>query len=232
MPFLYNSHNFDRYIRPAEYNTLNLAYIIRRGAKLGELLQLTLAKLQTYNQSDYLIVKVAAGINNLTKFVYDSGKRNRVLTVSQLSADNLVSILEDFRSRILAARPGTIVSFCTIPTASLKKFQDCKNLQAPILSESDLTTAQVYLDQVLDEVNSRIIALNSGTSHTVSLHSDIRRSSIRRSSTIPREGRRTTIRSKVNLLYDGLHATSNVKRKWYNAVLSSFLKDSRKAQQQ
>ena len=225
------AHNFDHYTRPSEFASLDLAYIIRRGSKLGDLLQLTLAKLKSYNRQDYLLIKVAAGINNLTKFAYDSSRRNRVLTVNPLSADDLVNILEDFKAQILAARPRTLVSFCTIPTASLKKFQTIKKLATPILSEPDLTTAQVYLDQVLDEVNSRIVALNRST-YTVSLHTYIRRSSIRKSLTSSGSHKRKTIRSNFSHLYDGLHATSYLKKRWYTAILSSFERDISRIQQQ
>ena len=223
------AHSFDKYAKPADFH-FGIDFIIRRGAKVSDLVRPTLAKLRSYSQQDRLIIKVAVGINNLTKFIYDPTHRRRVLTRSSLDANSLLALLEDFRAQVVSTRPNSIVSFCTIPTASFAKFQLSRRLTAPILSEAELYTAQEDLDTVLDSVNSRIPALNVGslssfisiTPHNLAWHSHIRRVSKRMS----RSGKlRSSVRSNFSQLYDGLHATSSLKKRWFLDLYKSFARE-------
>ena len=81
-----------------------------------------------------LSLRLLLVINNLTRYVSGRVSHRRVLTRSSLDADDLLSLLEDFKMQIQSVRPRSIVSFVTIPTASFDNFQSCKNLASPILS--------------------------------------------------------------------------------------------------
>ncbi len=59
--------SFDHYPRP-ESCSLNLDFVIVRGATIEDLILPTIAKLRSYSASDFTIIKLAAGINDLTNF--------------------------------------------------------------------------------------------------------------------------------------------------------------------
>ena len=75
---------FDHYSRPPSCN-LNVDFVIIRGAKIDDLILPTLAKLRSYSDSDVIIVKLAAGIYDLTVFTESTHSRAKVLQKSDLS---------------------------------------------------------------------------------------------------------------------------------------------------
>ena len=178
-------------------------------------------------------VKLAAGINDLTVFTESTHSRAKVLQKSDLSLDGLFAKYTNFKQQVLGCRATAIVSFVTIPPASFAKFQASKSLSVPILSEADLTYNQKQLDFLLEQANARIRALNSElqlgvSSRTLSWHTSIRKSSKRKN----RSGHYTTLRNDFSHLYDGLHAKSDLKKKWYSELLRSFELDKLSLQQQ
>ena len=77
----------------------------------------TLAKLRSYSDSDFIIVKLAAGINDLTVFTESTHSRAKVLQKSDLSLDGLFAKYTNFKQQVLGCRATAIVSFVT--TASV-----------------------------------------------------------------------------------------------------------------
>lgn len=224
--------SFDQYPRPKSCN-LDLDFIIIRGAKIYDLILPTLAKLRTYSKSEFVIIKLAAGINDLTVFTDSPHSRAKVLQKNDLCLDGLFAKFNHFKQQVLGCRATVIVSFVTIPPASFAKFQASKSLPAPILSEAELKFNQQQLDALLDQANTRIRMLNSELqlsvcSRTLSWHTSIRKPSKRRN----RAGHYTTLRNDFSQLYDGLHAKSELKRKWFNELLRSFELDTFSLQQQ
>ena len=224
--------SFDQYPQP-ENSSLNLDFVIIRGATIEDLIIPTLAKLCGYSASDFVIIKLAAGINDLTKFVRAPHARTKVLQKSDISLDGLFAKFSRFKQQVLACRPTTTISVVTIPPVSFSRFQASKQLPAPILSEDDLKFNQNQLDSLLDQVNTRIRSFNAELqlgirTRTLSWHSSIRKPSKRRNQT----GHYTTLRNDFSQLYDGLHAKSTLKRRWYKELLKSFEIDSRALHQQ
>ena len=89
-----------------------------------------------------------------------------------------------------------------------------------------MVTYQKELDRKLDAINEQIISLNSQTQggiklRTLSWHNTIRKSAKRKRGD-------TTVHVKRNHfvhLYDGLHATSKLKQRWYRQMYQAFQLD-------
>lgn len=219
------AHNFNKYPKLPDYSfTVDIISI--RGAKIYNLVGPGVRKLHSYNTSDQIIVRLAAGVNDLTTFVYDSLHNKRVLKPSQHTADSLFSELMKFKEAIISARQNTIVLFTTIPTASLAKFQNSKKLRVQILSDNDLHIYQHELDATIDDINSQIIRHNKVMQHGVVLRTLCWHSSIRKSARRNRRGKTTHIvRNHFAHLYDGLHGDSKLKTQWHLAMYKLFATD-------
>lgn len=216
------AHNFSNYSKPSDY-TFDVDIYSLRGAKISSLITPTIRKLRSYNTSDLVIVRLAAGINDLTTFIRNSSGGS-VLKPSDHTSDTLLSELRQFKEAILSFRPEhTLVTFTTIPPASFSKFQASRKLDAPIISEENLVIYQQQLDTKLDIINERIIDLNSQPQcgiklRTLSWHNTIRKACNRkRGDTIV-----STRRNHFVHLYDGLHATSKLKQRWFKQVYEAF----------
>ena len=59
--------SFNKYSKPVGSN-IAIDFVIHRGATVDDLLLPTLARLRTYPLEDRIIIKLAAGINNLLAF--------------------------------------------------------------------------------------------------------------------------------------------------------------------
>lgn len=218
-------YSFDRYRLPADFN-LHIDFVIRRGATLSDLIAPTLRQLRNYNSQDWVLVRLAAGINDLIEFTGPGP--HRVLVRSPTDANQLILRLQQFREAILRQHQNTVISFITIPTASFCKFQENKQLAVPELTPVQLKVHQHDLDNQLDTVNS-FIEQNSQDSQAEIIprylhwHSYIRRPTKRRN----RTGRITKAitRNRFTLLYDGLHAVSTVKRRWFVELGRAFVQD-------
>ena len=134
-----------------------------------------------------------------------------------------------YKQRVLACRPLTIISIATIPSASFSNFQASKQLSSPILSAAELRSNQKQLDSLLDQANARIRKFNCELqlgicTRTLSWHTSVRKPSKRKG----RSGKyNTVLRNDFSQLYDGLHAISSLKRKWYKELFRSFEIDGR-----
>ena len=71
-------HRFNRYPKPAEF-LFNVDFVSIRGAKICNLVGPVVYRVKRYDKSDQVVVRLAAGINDLTTFVYDSAHEKRVL---------------------------------------------------------------------------------------------------------------------------------------------------------
>lgn len=220
------SYSFERYSLPASYD-INIDYIIKRGATVQDLLSPTLSRLRHYISDSWVIVKVAAGINNLTEFSSRDSRGKRVLKPSRVTSHELFNELERFKHSVLATHPKSIVSFATIPPASFLKFQQYRNLRSPIFTAAELSTFQHQHNITIDAINRQIKEYNRNAPNIIqpwnlSWHTSIRKADKRRS----RSGRPLRrIRNNFTHLYDGLHAISSIKRKWHIELVKSFSKE-------
>ena len=220
------ARGFDRYSPPSDSH-ITITYIIKRGATVQQLLPLVLHRLRQWNDRRFIIIRVAAGINNLTDLYTpaQSTGSTKVLIRSQVSSQDLIAIFKTFKSAILQLRQKAIVIFSTIPPASFAKFQESRSVS--YLPRDTLHNYQCDLNATIDIVNDEIKTLNHqfqhGISfHTLSLHTTIRKPTKRRR----RSGnRRESIRNDFAPLYDGLHAKSHVKQRWFFLLHKLFKQD-------
>ena len=227
-------HRFVNYPKPEDkaIPLASLDFVVIRGAKIYNLVGPTIRKLNSYSSTDRVVVRLAAGINDLTAFQYDATHEYRVLKPSNHSAESLFRELDNFKRAIQTARPSAIVSFTTIPPMSFYKFQKSKKLPVSLLSEDDIQSFQRSHDTVIDEVNNRIIEHNSIRQsglvlRTLSWHNSVRKVE-------KRTHRNKTKRVKRNHfahLYDGLHGDSKLKQRWFSELYSSFVRDYTALQQ-
>lgn len=223
------AYSFDRYTQPSlpGEGSRKVHYIIKRGARVRDLFEPTLSKLRQFQQEDFVIVRVAAGINDLTELFSTPQHNKRVLRRSTVTSGDLLVEFNHFRSACLRVHTKSIIIITTIPPASFARFQQSKGLNHPILSEEQLKQNQADLDSTLDTVNSAIKSLNQEAQHglvftTLCWHTTIRKPTKRKS----RSGRHTrTIRNDFSSLYDGLHAKSTTKQRWFTLLHSLFTKD-------
>lgn len=213
----------DNYAKPKD---VNIEFVLRRGAKIEELVDPTvdLLKEQRFKAADIVVVKVAAGINNLT-FI-DSHKSGREISRSSTTDLALFNKIKDFKQKIKEVCPNALVGFATIPTLSFKKNIEYRirkgNLVKSKHTKHEIDHIQNELDETVGKVNTRIKLENSNrqVGHrkgclTVSLHRDVAKQTKRRN----RSGRLRVIeKNSFKQLYDGLHAESSLKHKWFDKL--------------
>ena len=210
-------NNFDNYPQPSD---LNIRYYIERGAKINDLKKDAVSTLESVahkfnsNEVKTVCIKTAAGINNLTKFTTINGQR--ILSCSLESADQVFQELKDLRKHILNFIPSALISFVTVPSVDLLTFNEhhCKEF---------LVKEQISLETKVDQLNTLIKAFNCrATAQTVSFHNSVQKRSIKKD----KRGRRRIKFSYVyKVLYDGLHASSEIKHKWFEEIIKPFRKE-------
>lgn len=220
-------NNFDRYTQPRD---LNIHYVIQRGATIEKLTFLSRNALFHHSPTNHVIVKIAAGINDiLTK---TNGPKGTLVQLADVSADDIIQKLLTFRSVIKIVAPTALVGFATIPTASLHAIQQ-HNIQsnkietAASLSDEILDGQQQSLNDLIKQINREIRSLNSVKQSfcvrgcwTISWHNLVSKDHTKRSAK-GRAAKKHT-RYTYSNLYDGLHGTSTTKKAWFEQVLIAF----------
>lgn len=210
-----------------EYPDVKFESIIKRGAVIDDLREETLELIEKYKNVDRtIIVKIACGINEFTKF--KEGENYRDLRYrSGVSNTEVLGKLKSLKQDIKTVRPGTIVGFVTVPTLSFRKYRDYRNkskrhAKKSKVGDSDLYRDQEKLDNKLALLNASLKFENSrhqvGVSKgcfTVSWHNTVTKRSTRKR----RSGSRVVIRNNFDKLYDGLHANRELKSKWHNQLV-------------
>ncbi len=201
-------------------------FITLRGAKIYNLVGPVINKLKTYSSSDKVVTRLAAGINDLTTFVYDSNHEKRVLKPSAHTADSLFTELLKFKEAILTARPKTFVVFTTIPPVSFSKFQTSKKLTVPIISVEDIHIFQLKLNDTIDNVNTKIQEHNQLQQQGISFTTLFWHNSVRKTAKCTRRGKtKYVVRNHFAHLYDRLHGSSKLKQQWFLLMYKAFAKD-------
>ena len=202
-------------------------YCIIRGATVNELKREFLQKISGKDFSCFspIIVKIAVGINNFTKFTVNTNSE-RELTYSGATASEVFSLLLDFKSAVKSEIPTALVGLVTVPPVSLKKYHEyCignKSIRNPVLSDAELTDCQQKLNDEINSLNDKISYENCEKQEghlkgcrTVSWHR-----SIYKLGKIKRGKKYQKIyKNDFRGLYDGLHAKSDLKQKWFKQLL-------------
>ena len=113
----------------------------------------------------------------------------------------------------------------TIPNVSFAKYRDSKSdkeQRSLLPTDEQLEIDQNKLDKELIWLNTDIKLENSRNQsgllkgcYTVSWHNTVSKQSIRKR----RSGSSKVIRNKFANLYDGLHSTHSLKKRWHNQLL-------------
>lgn len=225
------------------YKDFRFRYVIERGAVVKDLEEKTIAIVREYRGKDRsVIVKIACGINEFTQFEqHENGKILRIN--NSVSNSNVFDKLKSFKEKIKSELPEAVVGFVTVPTLSFRKYcehrakksrddsqrkkyksgrQSGRHSETKTVSSEDLQVDQEKLDKELASLNTRLKFENSRRQsgvqkgcYTVSWHNTVSKASIRKN----RSGSRTVIRNSFTELYDGLHPTSTLKRKWHKQLI-------------
>lgn len=206
---------------------LTITFIIKRGAKILDLVPALLDEVKRSSKKKKLIVKIAAGINNITRLI--RFRRGKFITFDQVSHEQILGHLRDVRTFVHLERPDAVVGFVSIATASVKKFQKYYTEGRPNLNEQEITVEQTLIDKCIDKVNDGIRCMNregqagySRGPRCVYWNTYIRSSSKRRN----RNGKLvTSVRNSFQRLYDGLHPCPELKLIWFTGLCSVLKKE-------
>ena len=206
----------------------SLNYLIQRGANISELQRLALQKFSNHKPADNLYIKIAAGINDLTCF--QNHKQGQELVLSDESAQDIIERLSFFKYQIKSIYPTALIGYVTIPSVSFVKNRDFRlsdgSLKKSLFTNEQLQIFQSELDEKIEKINCWIKLENNRKQEvhnrgcrTVSWHSSVSKTSKKRR----KHGTfRTVTRNKFDALYDGVHAISSVKHKWFAEVVKAI----------
>lgn len=231
------AHNFEYYNRSELNHKINLHCVTLRGAKIDDLNKTGIDHIKTANKTRPLLICIAAGINNLTKFKRDNNKKT--LIPQKVTAEEIFAKLKNLKTHIKRIRGDAYVQIAHIPTLSYRKYNKYLSQKVELTSDDELTIKddetdieyldeQNYTDSIVDEINKRIFDENSKPQSAAEQgapplfwNRDVRRISKRKQ----RGGNnRTQIRNNFCKLYDGLHATHELKLKWFKDLCALFNK--------
>lgn len=217
------ANNFDHYKQPSDFR---IQYIIKRGGKISELKSKLIDFLQTVPPHKVPIVKVGVGINDLLNL--QSTPKGKVLVPANITKETFLEQLFTFRSEAQQCHKGTQLSYITIPPASFQKFQT-ERASGEFIDSETLQRYQRDHNNLIVDINAHIrhqnlSQQNSGVSlWTVKWASEIIKSHKRK------RGRARKVKVihdfKFDVLYDGLHGKSDVKRIWFSQLLTGFRAD-------
>jgi hypothetical protein len=205
--------------------------IICRGARIDRVGSSIHSCLRRIPVTDIVVVRICAGINELTyKSHHDGG-----VEITLQPYQNLLQHILQLKESIRKAHPKSLVGIATIPPINFKIAQhhyiDKGLLSKPHQTEEDLKKSQEKLNATIAEINARIIIENKinqyipelGTAIPTQLflHQDILKTSIKKT------GRRRRIRIHIQdtTLPDGIHPCERVSNKWFAKIHENFVKE-------
>ena len=167
-----------------------------------------------------IIIKIGCGINDFTEFITNK-HGEKELKYSGKTRKEIFKDLLEFKQAIKNKCPSALVGFITEAPLSSKIYHDyCKSsgaLKFHTQIEETLNPFQTKIDTELDALNSllKFENCNKQKRHTkgcmtVSWHNSVCRQSKRKN----KSGKfRVVVKNDFRQLYDGLHATSDLKHK-------------------
>ena len=166
------------------------------------------------------------GINNLT--IKINTKCSYELAPSATTARDVLNYLINIKEEIKKKRPDAIVSFVTIPPINfyqqLKYWTNKKRLPHPIYDYEDRNTFQKAHEIIVADINKNINSLNHREQHGItyqraSWHTEVLKT---------HKGKTMLIACS---LYDGVHGTEDVKKKWHVKFHQAIQKEIKQLQQ-
>ena len=196
-------------------------YVCIPGAKIRDLKDNTLALINDIPPTNTkIIVKIAAGINNLTRKIDHKGSYE--IAPSTATASSVLAELVNLKHSIQEIRPDAYISYMTIPPVNflqqLTYWTAKGKLQHPIHNEAKRRRFQCDHELIINDINKNINALNHGKQNniqcqTASWHSVV----LRR--------QRGQNRLIVSALTDGIHGSDNTKKKWHQSYHQAVQKE-------
>ncbi|CAG2240788.1 unnamed protein product [Mytilus edulis] len=220
-------NNFDSnriFEQPPDFK---IEYCIVRGATVNELKDVFLQRLNSVDTNRCLpiIVKVAVGINDFTKFIKNKN-RERELVYSGAKGLEIYEKILEFKAAVKEKIPNALVGFITVPPISFKKYKEhCfenKKLTVSEISDDDLLKFQKDLEKEVELLNEKIIFGNceKQSGHlkgcrTISWHRSVcRLGKVKRGKKYQK-----VYKNDFRELYDGIHGTSAIKQKWFSQLI-------------
>ena len=201
-------------------------YISIPGAKITNLLSQSLEEIeQIPKENTKLLIKIAAGINDLT--VKRNNGHGYELAPSSTTTRAVLNRLLNIKEEIKKKRPDAIISFVTIPPINfyqqLRFWVDKKRLQKPIYDYTKRKTFQTAHEITIADINKNINSLNHRKQHgvtcqTASWHTEVLKT---------QKGKTKLIACS---LYDGVHGTIEVKKKWHAKFHQAIQKEIKQIQ--
>ncbi|CAC5393515.1 unnamed protein product [Mytilus coruscus] len=197
---------------------------------IEDLVNETLSILREYKGTDRsIIVKIACGINEFTKFEHHKEGKDLRLK-SDVSSRTVFNRLKSLKEKIKTELPTAVVGFITIHTLSFINYRDFLRLNPMSYkrsgrrsaSDKELQADQAKLDKELTLLyadkkleNSRKQSGLLKGCYTISWHNSISKVSIRKR----KSGSRKVIRNNFADLHDGLHPKNSLKRRWHKQLV-------------
>jgi hypothetical protein len=211
------------------YQTYN---IVIRGARISHLLQDTICRLKSISKEDIKIVKLCAGINEITKKIRHKSGSEIVVDLEQCLWQHIL----EYKSAIRVNYPNALVGICTIPpvdlNASLEHYKQKGWLKESVIGEEDRIYQQQQITETLTHINHLIVTENKKPQHIPQVgditpsqfffHQEVERTYTRKR----KDGsRRTTKHIRTNSLSDGVHPTDEVAQKLFEVMHETIKKE-------
>jgi hypothetical protein len=211
-----------------KYTTHN---IICRGARIDRVSSAIASKLRRIPESDFVIIRICAGINELTyRYHHEDG-----VELVPHTQQNLLQHLLELKEHIRKQRPLSLVGIATIPIINFKRAQEYYVergwLKKPLFDKIATEQHQQALSDTLAIINSRITKENTIKQYLPDLgtvlptqcflHQDIEKYSIRK------RGNKRRIRKHIqnSALPDGIHPCDRISDKWHTCIHNNFLRE-------
>ena len=201
-----------------KYENFRTWFVIERGALIKDVVEKTLDIVREYCvQNRDVIVKIVCGVNEYTKFESMNGKR--FLRFHSVKSRSVIGKLKSFKGKIKSIRPQTVVGFITVPILSFRNYQDYRITEKYHKSKGKSRTNIGFSDEDLQndqgKLNVELIGLNAD----IKLENARKQSGLLKGCFTISWHNSKVVRNDFKELYDGLHATRTLKRKWHKQLL-------------
>lgn len=218
-----------RFEQKKQPSNLEISYVISRGKTVEQLYDQTVTELWWVPSDKKLSFKICAGINNFIEKEY-LGAQGTEFRPSQTTPEFFIESLANIKSKLKARFPNSRVAFGTIPPVHFGELQQSR-LRSGLLKTAKYSAAELseFQDRVsakLTLVNSEIIELNKlervwtlGLAEIIVKHhkKSCGRSNVKSKKVTSQHFQR---------MYDGLHAKSHIKQKWFNLIIKACQRES------
>ena len=208
---------------------LDISYVISRGKTVEQLYEQTLTELWWVPSDRHISFKICAGINNFIEKEY-LGSLGSEFRPSRITVESFIETLADIKSKLKARFPNSRVAFGTIPPVSFSDLQKSRLksglLKSAKYSEEELNEFQDCVSAKLSLVNSEIVEFNKlERVWTLELAEVIVKT---HKKTKGRSNKKSSVVTNVysQRMYDGLHAKSHIKQKWFNLIIKACTREN------